>query len=406
MAKATVLLGAGASIDAGLPSAFELTHRVYEELRTGRHPTQTVLFGYIISKLMSRHVLAGGSPFDRINVEEAYDAILRLLSRERDLLAEFVYSWDPILDQLRPKFNESAFIKGIAEGLQDQTRSRQGILTIKTRGLQDSARAISAALGGHDTQNSAEQAAGIYIDILVKILGNPPGDTTYLDPLIRFCGDSGSSLATLNYDLLAEEVGERQGVRWDYGLSTWGANKLVNWTRESTKLFKLHGSINWSGTGDAIRVLPQAPEVNRWSRSNALMIFGGQSGKLTPTGPFLQLRHEFERDLLRSNRLLIIGYSFRDEHVNAILRRWVSTRKSAKMVIVEPGIVNFGLDVFRQSYHMESDEVRKTVDIVHIQKTARTGMTDALRHVALRVNLHHDRTKGGFLPHIMVTRIT
>jgi hypothetical protein len=402
MVKATVLLGAGASIDAGLPSAFALTNRVYDELRTTGHGTQSVLFGYIISKLISRRVLAGGSPFDPINVEEAYDAILRLLDRDRDVIAEFVYSWDPILDQLKPRFNEDTFIKGIIEGIQDQTRSRHGIMAINTRGLRSSAQAVSSALGVRDPGEGPAQTASLYIDILVKLLSKPTGETDYIDLLARFCGASGSSLATLNYDLLVEEAGDRQGVKWDYGLTTWSANKLVNWGKEGNKLFKLHGSLNWSGTDDTISVSPRPPEVSRWTRSNALLIFGGQSGKLTARGPFLQLRHEFEREILRSNRLLIIGYSFGDDHVNAILRRWVSTRTSAKMVIIEPGRVDFGLDVFRQSYRSAPDEIRKIIDIVLVRKTARSGMSEALRQLSSRIDLRHDRHKNGYLPHIMV----
>ncbi|NCN84411.1 MAG: hypothetical protein GW808_09845 [Sphingomonadales bacterium] len=74
------------------------------------------------------------------------------------------------------------------------------------------------------------------------------------------------------------------------------------------------------------------------------------------------------------------------------------------MIIVDPGAIDFGLDVFRQSYTDKEKERFKTVDIVHIKRTAAQGMDMALELSDARFNPHYEH-RNGFLPHILVTRI-
>src|SRR5215213_1862458 len=95
VASPILLLGAGASIDAGLPNAYDLTRRVYDNLPS--HSTEERrLYAYVVAKLLTRQSRLGNSPFEPLNVEEVYDALKRFLSRDEDVLAEFVYSWDAI----------------------------------------------------------------------------------------------------------------------------------------------------------------------------------------------------------------------------------------------------------------------------------------------------------------------
>jgi hypothetical protein len=45
---------------------------------------------------------------------------------------------------------------------------------------------------------------------------------------------------------------------------------------------------------------------------------------------------EFQTALKRSARLLIVGYSFRDDHINEAIRKWVSGRPDRKIVVLDP----------------------------------------------------------------------
>lgn len=73
-------------------------------------------------------------------------------------------------------------------------------------------------------------------------------------------------------------------------------------------------------------------EMNEGIREPAL-IFGGQN-KLTASGPFLDLLMEFRDRLFEARELVVIGYSFSDQHINALIEEWVASRPESKVTIV------------------------------------------------------------------------
>lgn len=377
--KVTVLLGAGASIDAGLPDTNRLTSVVYEKLVAAYDKAPATVFGYVVSKLVARGARVGGSPFAQVNIEQAYDTVLRLLNRDNDPLSEFVYSWDPILDSVKQRFNERSFAQHLTRSMAiDTRRSFTGSphITFNSFELEGAAKEISKAFSSDQLgEQGRRRLLPPILSALVTILSEPARRTDYLQQLIDFAKHNCEAIATLNYDTYLEGQADQVGVPYDYGLSNWNERKLLDWSTSSLKILKLHGSINWFGRGDQIALTkPQGYLYDvRW------MIFGGQSDKLNPEGPFLQLRSEFEAVLLRSDSLLIIGYSRGDAHLNALIRSWVGTRKQAKLVVLDPGDVVFSQEVFGLPFQVNEDRItRRTVEFQHIKATAAEGMTEAL----------------------------
>jgi hypothetical protein len=131
--------------------------------------------------------------------------------------------------------------------------------------------------------------------------------------------------------------------------------------------------MNWFGSDDMIVVDPERPGI-----VGPLMVFGGASGKLRPDGPFLQLRHEFERELLGTNVFVVVGYAFGDGHLNAIIRRWVSTRRKAKMIVVNPAPIQFTTETIGYPYKVNKEHrlEAKLVDITHIKKKTAAAIQD------------------------------
>jgi hypothetical protein len=209
-----------------------------------------------------------------------------------------------------------------------------------------------------------------------------------------------ATVASLNYDLVVEDVLNKAGVSYDYGISSWNEKKLVSFVtgRRSLRLIKLHGSMNWFGNDDHILVDPEKPGALA-----PLMVFGGASGKLRPDGPFLQLRHEFERQLLSTNSFVIIGYSFGDGHLNAIIRRWVSTRRKAKLILVNPSTLDFSIGALGTPYkHTKEYKIdSKTVDIVHIKKKTAEAVDDLIDQSNRPIDLQIQK-RDGSLPHALV----
>jgi hypothetical protein len=83
-------------------------------------------------------------------------------------------------------------------------------------------------------------------------------------------------------------------------------------------IFKLHGSSNWA--------VPDETDL--------MLILGGDKAKEIPKQPLLKWYfEEFDRRLAGS-RVMIIGYSFGDEHINESLRRAATT--GARFFIIDP----------------------------------------------------------------------
>ena len=71
----------------------------------------------------------------------------------------------------------------------------------------------------------------------------------------------------------------------------------------------------------------------RWYEVPAIVF--GQT-KLRPDGPFIGLLLEFARRLEETDHLVVVGYSFRDDHVNEQIRRWLGGQQKRTMTVVDP----------------------------------------------------------------------
>lgn len=99
-------MGAGASMDAGVPGAEGLTVAVYNYLN-GNDGNAARLFAYVHAKLVAKHARKGGSPFQTLGIEEVYDSLKKLVHKSEDPLSEFVTAWDSTF--LPSSFDRSRF---------------------------------------------------------------------------------------------------------------------------------------------------------------------------------------------------------------------------------------------------------------------------------------------------------
>lgn len=83
------------------------------------------------------------------------------------------------------------------------------------------------------------------------------------------------------------------------------------------------------------------------------MVFG-QRGKLRAEGPFLGLLAEFEKQLAVASRLIVIGYSFRDDHVNELIRRWIAEDIDRTILVVDPA--------WPEHFNQRSDDFRSELN--------------------------------------------
>ncbi len=63
----------------------------------------------------------------------------------------------------------------------------------------------------------------------------------------------------------------------------------------------------------------------------------GQRNKLTAEGPFLDLLRSFRDGLAGADRLTVVGYSFRDPHINEYLSQWLNEDEGRRIRVIDPG---------------------------------------------------------------------
>jgi hypothetical protein len=137
------------------------------------------------------------------------------------------------------------------------------------------------------------------------------------------------------YQLPGVERCDSNASSWD-GIGTWQpSDKTYTVEQHAQPYFKLHGSANW-----------------RSSDSNQLLIMGGNKAGAISKSPVLQkYSTDFAARLSVPNtKLMIIGYSFGDEHINQSIKTAVKNG-GLRIFIVDPQ----GVDV------MDKNRNEKTI---------------------------------------------
>jgi len=283
-----VLLGAGASADAGLPTTQDLhgelrgrLEPLYQNLATLVFTNQHVDVERLFRVIEFIHTVETRErPSDRQVLHESHD------------IARLVSAWTPDVQEY-----------------------------IDTQG---------AAVGGTPT---GELIDHLY-DQLWQLLWIGPDDSRDLDYLRKLLDASrGGTIVTLNYDNALEAASlvglpipiDTRPRPKDRSLPVPGGTKWV-------RIVKLHGSLNWitdksSGSVTTLSTteLLTTRLAAQWSgaRPPTPGIIFGAGNKLRAAGPYLDLYIEFRAALCDAQRLIIIGYGFRDEHVNELLKQWI-----------------------------------------------------------------------------------
>jgi NAD-dependent SIR2 family protein deacetylase len=348
-----VLLGAGASVKAGVPASGTMTQAIAEAIqgdtRSGYFGMDSAL-NFAIGALLAHRAAEGVSPFEGLDVELLFSAIQMLADRSQLEVAAFVQTWHPAIDSFgqanapRP----SAFIAGEIDAAVKSMLGdgRRYGMTASVGKLVEKFVKESAAPPRQYPVYEALQTA--MVTALRRQLVVPAESFDYLAPLVALHGRQPLTVATLNYDLGMEAVAGRHGVDITTGSDLWDGGFDWQWPETAAlRLIKLHGSIDWVAPAGPRRLSDVPSSIAMTAEPVAekdppLVVFG-QRGKVRADGPFLALLRAFEQALSRADRLLVVGYSLRDEHINTLLQRWLAKDASRGLVVVDPNFRERGV---------------------------------------------------------------
>jgi hypothetical protein len=294
------------------------------------------------------------------DIERVLDATHQLRDRDDLELTPFISAWNPAILALR----ESSFANSgpvIAKMAVSELSRIDRFGTIDPRDLVDclehAFRTLVDELGGDKNPPNwipFEKLRMFLINKLIELVWlNSSDNLSYLKPLIKHGQHGSIIIATLTYDNTIEMKALEESVPIETGIKSWITTGLLGNAPNGIELIKLHGSLDWVWREPSVFNSERPPHkyicqlqademkdrlksVNSGTMhldGSPAIIFGGRN-KLTAEGPFLDLLIQFRKRLLENDRLIVIGYSFRDNHINALIEFWLR-RTDVHMTIID-----------------------------------------------------------------------
>lgn len=357
-----LLLGAGASVEAGIPDAGGMTAKIAELFRDRVEGRYAHAINFIIGGLLFQKGVRNEYPIDsRINVEDLFNAVRLLRDRHQLEAAPFVGSWHALIEELDTEPPLPPDVDGLYRSIADlvvsmmSEASRTDTRWISTPSWAsfDFRHAFETALsrtprGGRG--QLFEEIGEMMTRMLASIVWISGAErVSYLRPILSLTKEQrGLTVASLNYDNGIELLAESGSVLCSTGIEEWSLSGEFDVAPNDILLLKLHGSIDWEYHTeepsnerpiplDRIRRV-SAERVQKGGFRPAVVF--GQRNKLTADGPFLDLLRAFRRELGKVSTVTAVGYSFRDEHINVYLWQWLNQSADRRLRVIDPGLKN------------------------------------------------------------------
>ena len=159
-------------------------------------------------------------------------------------------------------------------------------------------------------------------------------DPSYLSMLKVFIPNGGRlKVFSLNYDVTVEDACQTAGTSFTTGFrNTWHPSLFRN-PGYAINLYKLHGSLSWCSKTELepAQLIEKSPDDCDPLPELVL----GPGTKLQNDDPFVTLYSEFHNAITRAKACVIMGWSFRDDHIKKPLR--AASNRGMKVVDVRPG---------------------------------------------------------------------
>lgn len=232
--------------------------------------------------------------------------------------SKFKANWDALCDECKPADNQDPTVEDVLTELRTLA-NRRG----------------SAEILGMSKKDLGELDDKVCALILAEVQKSLPGYRNAYDRFASWIGgihrDSPAEIFTPNYDLLFEQALEQHSLPhfdgfvgsrepW-FDLASIEHDTIpARWTR----LWKLHGSINWEKNEEVVNgnKITRVVRVTREAAAGKVMIFPShlkydQSRRMPYLAMLDRLRAFFHgKD---APRLVVCGYSFLDDHLNEVL---------------------------------------------------------------------------------------
>lgn len=292
-----LLLGAGASADAGIPTSKQMISKV-EELLEAEWKDFIDLYRHVRSAILYADGLKGNYSGESYNIEKLVNTLYEIERNEDHPLYPFIASWN------------ARFVHHAGTRFERVQAFRHKLLEkLKHWVCPD------------------DPTDGEYYGCLRAL------QQVYTFPLRVF---------SLNYDryverLAASDFVVETGFDGEGPRNPWSYERFIERGDNPLPqiyLYKLHGSIDWKRDPER-RTLSRVDQVLAIPPDEMEIIFGREA-KLEAADPYLFYAYEFRQYALAAKLVVAIGYGFEDEHINKILHLALCGESPKKLIAVGP----------------------------------------------------------------------
>ncbi len=337
--KTMVLLGAGASVEAGIPASVDLTETLISRFRL--HSRSGEVLRFVYGGLMLGKGTRGEDPLQGINVEDLIEAISQLANRKKLQIAPFIALWNQGVTSFQEADAREALMNAFREIADvSNARAQGGERMSKMLSLDHTLDSLSDP-GAHDFLFTKQS---VIRELIYLLWIEDASKVSYFEPLLAQGKTQPFTIASLNYDNTIEMACDSLGIPCSTGLKAW--NNLEGFTQpeKGVELLKLHGSVTWEKSNNWYRRSTEVPmpriQIKEKPRDavhrgyEPAVIFGS-GNKLTAEGPFLELLLAFRERLDKCKEMIVIGYSFSDEHINDAIWRWLNRNPAHTLHVID-----------------------------------------------------------------------
>lgn len=337
-----ILLGAGASIPAGLPSSSELTDKILNAVDFYRHSIGSYypLSGQVWDDVWSMQI------FERGDIPRILTSLLDYLRNS----GKDDPSYEDLFDLVSSDFELYGESPIRSYNLTSCPRSElyQHIASVPFKKQLP----VYPDTPEEWTKKKIEESELFIKSIVYHELSRPIISDSTLSFILELAQQKDQrplTIATLNHDTIVEQVFQASNRSlFDGFQKTDMLCPFVGWqeTRiaSNTRLIKLHGSINWWHRREGEKItLHRMDTIGEEDRGNfsslALFVTGSlaKQGVTNRTG-FKEMFDEFKRSLDCNDTLFVCGYSFRDEHVNDYIENWMRSSRQNILTVFDPNV--------------------------------------------------------------------
>jgi hypothetical protein len=291
-----ILVGAGTSVEAGIPASRDMVTKVEDLLQTNENwKPYYALYQCIKASLIGSDVMRG-KPYAEPDIERIVNTLSELEKNTDCTLYPFVAGWHQRVCELagRDFVHIREFRRLIVRQLRDW-------IAIKSYARAD-----------------------------------------YYEGFYRLRDELNFPMRvfSLNYDLCLEQYagpGRPLEMGFDGKTESWDFRRFEARDEEAPHiyLYKLHGSITWYREKQEGNILKLAATP----QAEPDLIFGTDY-KMQYIDPYLFYTYELRRYSLEAKIILTIGYSFRDDHINGIIIQALQHDKSRVLLAVSKSATN------------------------------------------------------------------